>query len=163
GRPPLSGRAEPPSRLLTTWLPRPGSGRCFRITFAISLRTMTSSGNGSGGSKRAGLFTRLSQSGRVEAQNPLPPSLPSWPWRPVRALGAGRARRYGLYVSMTQQQADDHVQNVASMLESDAVAAAYPDLGNRMIGKFGNPRGWRRNRLRTERGFTIDAIGLDTA
>jgi hypothetical protein len=32
-----------------------------------------------------------------------------------------------------------------------------------LIGKFGNPRGWRRNRLRTESGFTIDAIGLDTA
>jgi hypothetical protein len=79
------------------------------------------------------------------------------------ALAAKRARRYGLYISMTQQQADDHVQNVASMLESDSVARAYPDLGNRLIGKFGNPRGWRRNRLRTESGFTIDAIGLDTA
>jgi hypothetical protein len=79
------------------------------------------------------------------------------------ALAARRARRYGLYISMTQQQADDHVQNVASMLESDSVARAYPDLGNRLIGKFGNPRGWRRNRLRTESGFTIDAIGLDTA
>src|SRR5215467_11767493 len=61
------------------------------------------------------------------------------------ALAAKRARRYGLYISMTQQQADDHVQNVASLLESDAVARAYPDLGNRLIGKYGNPRGYRRN------------------
>src|SRR5260370_24281614 len=54
-------------------------------------------------------------------------------------LAARRARRYGLYISMTQAQADDHVQHVASMLESDAVARSYPDLGNRMIGKFANP------------------------
>jgi hypothetical protein len=79
------------------------------------------------------------------------------------ALGAKRARRYGLYISMTQAQADDHVQNIASLLESDAIAKNHPDLGNRMVGKFGNARGWRRNRLRTESGFTIDAIGLDTA
>jgi hypothetical protein len=79
------------------------------------------------------------------------------------ALAAKRARRYGLYISMTQAQADDHVQNIASMLESEAIADRHPDLGNRMVGKFGNARGWRRNRLRTASGFTIDAIGLDTA
>jgi hypothetical protein len=31
------------------------------------------------------------------------------------------------------------------------------------MGKYGNAKGWRRNRLRTNSGFTIDALGLDTA
>lgn len=72
-------------------------------------------------------------------------------------LGYHGVRRYGLYCSMTQEQADDHVQNVATALE-------HPWLGvERMVGKYGHSRGWRRNRLRTMDGFTLDAIGLDTA
>ena len=31
------------------------------------------------------------------------------------------------------------------------------------MSKYGTSRGWRRNRLRTAGGFTIDAVGLDTA
>lgn len=79
------------------------------------------------------------------------------------ALGARRARRYGLYVCETQDQADDHVGNVGSLLESETVDEWYPWMGERLVGKFGNSKGWRRNRLRTSTGFTIDAIGLDTA
>lgn len=79
------------------------------------------------------------------------------------ALGARRRRRYGLYISGTQDQADDHVASVASMLESPAVETFYPALASRMVGKYGNSRGWRRNRLRCSDGFTVDAIGLDVA
>ena len=79
------------------------------------------------------------------------------------ALGARRARRYVLYVCNTQAQADDHVQNIGALLESPAVEAAYPDMASRAVGKYGSSKGWRRNRLRTERGFVVDAIGLDTA
>ncbi|HXI16613.1 MAG TPA: hypothetical protein VNM48_09585 [Chloroflexota bacterium] len=79
------------------------------------------------------------------------------------ALGARKARRYGLYICATQEQADDHVGTVGMMLESDAVARHYPELASRLMGKFGNSRGWRRNRLRTAAGFTLDAIGLDSA
>ena len=43
------------------------------------------------------------------------------------AVGARRARRYGLYICEVQDQADDHVQNVGSMLESKEIAQAYPD------------------------------------
>lgn len=68
-----------------------------------------------------------------------------------------------LYVSSTQQQADDHVANVAGLLEAEALAAIDPALSDRAIGKYGNSRGWRRNRLRTAAGFTVDALGLDTA
>jgi hypothetical protein len=78
-------------------------------------------------------------------------------------IAATRRRRYGLYVCDTQKQADDHVQNIATMLESRRVTIAYPELGERLVGKFGQTRGWRRNRLRTATGFTIDALGLDTA
>ena len=78
-------------------------------------------------------------------------------------LGARSKRRYCLYVSGTQTQADDHVGNVAIMLESTALAEFYPEMGERRLGKFGNSRGWRRNRLWTAHGYVVDAIGLDTA
>lgn len=81
----------------------------------------------------------------------------------VAALGARNARRYVLYVSETQDQADDHVANIGTLLETGTIARDYPRLGGRLLGKYGNAKGWRRNRLRTASGFTIDAIGLDTA
>jgi hypothetical protein len=79
------------------------------------------------------------------------------------AVAARGARRYGLYVCRTQDQADDHVQNVAALLESDAVAEHYPTLSDRALSKFGASRGWRHNRLHTRDGFTLDAVGLDRA
>lgn len=79
------------------------------------------------------------------------------------AIGARQTRRYGWYVSGTQDQADDHVVTIAGMLESDLVATFYPELSSRRVSKFGHSRGWRVNRLRTASGFTIDAIGLDKA
>lgn len=81
----------------------------------------------------------------------------------VVAVGARRRRKYVLYVCDTQDQADDHVGNVASMLESAGVERWYPEMADRLVGKFGNSKGWRRNRLRTASGFTVDALGLDTA
>lgn len=79
------------------------------------------------------------------------------------ALAARGVRRYGLYVCDTQDQADDHIATVASMLESQAVGLIYPDLAARSVGKYGNSKGWRRNRLRTAAGFTLDGIGLDVS
>ena len=79
------------------------------------------------------------------------------------AVGARRVRRYVLYISSSQEQADDHVQNVGSLLESGPVALRYPVLASRKIGKYGSSLGWRRNRLRTAAGLTVDALGLDTA
>lgn len=79
------------------------------------------------------------------------------------AMGARRTRRYCLYVSGTQDKADDHVGNMASMLESAAFGRVYPLMASRLLSKFGNSKGWRRNRLRTAAGFTVDALGLDTA
>ena len=81
----------------------------------------------------------------------------------IAALAARRKRRYALYVSAIQDQADGHVQNVAKLLESEAFARHYPESAQRSLGKYGNSDGWRRSRLRTASGFTVDAIGLDTA
>lgn len=81
----------------------------------------------------------------------------------VAALGARGRRRYCLVVCDTQDQADDHVGNIGAMLESADLGDLYPDLGEKLVNKFGTQRGWRRNRLRTASGFTVDAIGLDSA
>jgi hypothetical protein len=78
-------------------------------------------------------------------------------------LAARGARKYGLYVCESQDQADDHVSNVASLLELDTTGRAFPDLAARAIGKYGNVKGWRRNRLMTQSGFILDALGLDSA
>jgi hypothetical protein len=78
-------------------------------------------------------------------------------------LGARGVKRYCLYVSETQEQADAHVSNIATLLESKALSEAYSGLGDRLMGKYGNAKGWRRNRLRTASGFIVDALGLDTA
>lgn len=74
-----------------------------------------------------------------------------------------RVRHYVLYVSATQDQADKHVETIAALLESDDVARDDPGIGQRLVGKYGHSRGWRRSRLRTASGFTVDALGLDVA
>ena len=79
------------------------------------------------------------------------------------ALGARQRRRYAWYICGTQDQADDHVLAAADMLESPHLSAFYPELAKRRVSKYGHSRGYRVNRLTTEAGFTIDAIGLDKA
>ena len=81
----------------------------------------------------------------------------------VSDLGCRGKRKYALYVRMTQEKADDSVQNIAMRLESDEVAKYYPEHARRKVGKFGNAKGWRRNRVWTAGGFAVDALGLDTA
>jgi hypothetical protein len=78
-------------------------------------------------------------------------------------LGARGIRSYFLYVCHTQDQADDHVGTIASILESARLAEHYPAMAEVKVGKFGESKGWRRNRLRTAAGFTVDALGLDAA
>ncbi|MDQ6719336.1 MAG: hypothetical protein M3003_00900 [Candidatus Dormibacteraeota bacterium] len=78
------------------------------------------------------------------------------------ALGARRKRRYGLYVSGTQDQANDHVSTIGAMLESRPVEINYSSLSARLVDKYGSSKGWTKSRLRTSIGFTVDAIGLDT-
>lgn len=63
-------------------------------------------------------------------------------------------RRFVLYVSATQEQADNHVQAISTNLIRLGAAPA--------LGKTGAPKGWRRNQLRTADGFNVAALGLDT-
>lgn len=79
------------------------------------------------------------------------------------AVGARGTRRYGLYICGTQDRADDHVATISEMLESERVSILYPELAEKKLGKHGNSKGWRRNRLWTASGFVVDAIGLDVA
>ena len=79
------------------------------------------------------------------------------------ALGVSGSRRYAWYVSETQDKADKNIENIAVQLESEQIERYYPRHANRKVGKYGASRGWRKNRLRTAGGFTIDAVGLDTA
>lgn len=79
------------------------------------------------------------------------------------AGAAHGVRKYVWYISSVQEQADDHVQNIAALLESPQVASRYPALSDRRVGKFGSARAWRRNRIWTRDGFVVDALGLDVA
>lgn len=108
----------------------------------------------------------------VEADKPKDPFIAVWNRGGAKsmlaeaslvAMAARGARKYALYVSGTQNLADEHVGNMGGLLESPNFAAAYPGLGRREVGKYGESKGWRRNRLRTAAGFTVDALGLDVA
>lgn len=72
----------------------------------------------------------------------------------VRVGHENRTRRYCWYVSSTQDKADKHVESIAALLE---------DIGaDRALSKYGHSKGWRRERIRTASGLTVDALGLDT-
>ena len=105
----------------------------------------------------------------LEAGKPSHPFVAVWPRgfakstnaeAAVVAVGARGTRHYCLYISGTQEQANNHVQSIAQRMTGQD---AYPDLGERMVGKYGSSMGWRRDRLWTSAGFIVDALGLDTA
>jgi predicted phage terminase large subunit-like protein len=70
-------------------------------------------------------------------------------------VGCRLTRRFVLFVSATQDQADQRVTAVASLFETLGIGRA--------VGRYGNSRGWRGNRLRTAHGFNVAAFGLDKA
>jgi predicted phage terminase large subunit-like protein len=70
-------------------------------------------------------------------------------------VGTKLSRRFALYVSGTQDQADLHVQTIASLFEQIGA--------DRAVSKYGTSKGWRRNQLRTAMGFNVAAYGLDGA
>jgi len=77
------------------------------------------------------------------------------------ALGHRRIKRYILYISGTQAQANDHVGNIESALEATHLSVVDAALCKRRLGKYGQSKGWSQSRLRTRSGLTIDAVGLD--
>lgn len=79
----------------------------------------------------------------------------------VVALAAKGARRHALIVCETQDQADGVVSNIAARLESKRLERFYPGLTERRLNKYGSSKGWRRNRLTTASGLTVQGAGLD--
>jgi hypothetical protein len=77
--------------------------------------------------------------------------------------GVTGRRQYVWYVSGTQHLADQHVDSISIMLESSHFEFYFPVFTRRQLSKYGHARGWRRNRLRTAGGYTVDAIGLDVS
>lgn len=73
----------------------------------------------------------------------------------VVRCGVRLSRRYVLYVSDTQEQADQHVSSISTFMEAVGI--------ERSLNKYGNPKAWRRQTLRTANGFSVQSIGLDTA
>lgn len=73
----------------------------------------------------------------------------------ITYIGQRLDRRYVLYVSGTQEQADKHVGSIAAFFERLGI--------DRALTKYGNSKGWRRNQLRCANGFNVEALGLDTA
>jgi Uncharacterized conserved protein len=80
----------------------------------------------------------------------------------VIKLAAHNVRHYAWYICSIQDKADQHVDSISTMLESSETNKYYPEISDRAVNKYGNSKGWRRSRLRTASGFTIDALGLDT-
>lgn len=73
----------------------------------------------------------------------------------VSRVGMKKTRRFALYVSATQGQANKHVQAVASRFESLDMPRA--------VNRYGNSIGWRLDLLRVANGFNVLALGLDAA
>ena len=74
------------------------------------------------------------------------------------------ARRYCVYVSETQAQADRHVEDIGTRLESRRVQTRYPNLASPKVRQeTGQKQSWSRNRLITNNGFIVDALGLNAA
>lgn len=83
--------------------------------------------------------------------------------------GAHRRRRYCLYVTRTQKQADDKITDFGAIFTNPAFAMRYPDMARRKVLTVTTGAGrsrsgeWNRVRIRTAAGFTIEGIGLDVA
>ena len=64
-------------------------------------------------------------------------------------------RHFVLYVCGTQEQAELHVQAIATLFEKLKV--------KRLLGKYNTSKGWRQDQLRTTTDFNVAAYGLDGA
>lgn len=73
----------------------------------------------------------------------------------VCRVGAKQTRRFCVYVSATQGQANKHVQAIASLFAALGIGRA--------VDRYGNSLGWRLDILRCENGFSVLALGLDAA
>lgn len=78
-------------------------------------------------------------------------------------LTGRRERKYVVIVRETQDQADQSIMNIQALIESSQVREYYPHLAQVRRNREGHSLGWRRERLTTTSGVTIEGIGFDTA
>jgi hypothetical protein len=81
----------------------------------------------------------------------------------VVRLGATERRKFCLYVRATQDKANESIQNIAAMLESQRMERYHPNMASRKLGKYGHSKGWRVDMLRCANGFSVVGLGLDAA
>lgn len=67
--------------------------------------------------------------------------------------GVRRTRRFALYVSGTQAQADKHLQSISALLEQIGI--------DRAVNRYNNSKGWTQRILRAANGFNVVSLGLD--
>ncbi len=80
----------------------------------------------------------------------------------VTAFACVTGRRgYAVYLSGTQNQANDHVTNISGMLQNKKLNEAFPGAGEVALDKNNRSLGWKAARLTSKAGFTIDAIGIN--
>lgn len=72
-------------------------------------------------------------------------------------------RGYAIYVGEAQTAIEDKIAAVGELLVSGPVASVYPDVAQMYETSTGTKRDWRRSRIRTTSGFTLDAFGMDRA
>lgn len=65
------------------------------------------------------------------------------------------ARKFGMYVSGTQKQANEHLADVGKAFESMGI--------ERLMSQYGYSKGWNATVLRCSDGFSVVAVGLDAA
>lgn len=73
----------------------------------------------------------------------------------VTRVGVKRSRNFAVYLCATQDQANKHVQAIASRFEALGI--------RRAVNGYGNSIGWRMDILRAANGFSVLALGVDAA
>lgn len=81
----------------------------------------------------------------------------------LSAIAARQRRAYGIYIGAAQTAVEDKVAGVGELMLSPLFAHAYPETATFYESAAGTKRDWRRARIRTASGFTLDAFGLDQA
>lgn len=80
----------------------------------------------------------------------------------LTALAARGRRKYGLVITRTQDQADQHVFNVNRMILGSNITRAYPEMAPK-VEKVVNRNitlAWNRQKLSCANGFTLQGFGI---
>lgn len=81
----------------------------------------------------------------------------------VVALLASKRRKYCVYVSGTQNAADDHVGSLAGLaMGSSALGVWHPEMGSAYLDDKARQSRWNAKRVEFGNGAVVDAAGLDT-